>query len=371
MICVVVAPAGMAQWSATGSLKYARQSHSATLLPNGMVLVAGGLGRNGVFPPEAELYDSSAGSWGAGGSLAHPRIFHSANLLSDGRVMIAGGQSPGVIGINSVELFNPATGEWTEGTAMNKGRDTHTGTVLRDGRVLVAGGEGACASGGGLTCVLVSAEIYDPQTGKWSDTGSMHVARLGHSATLLDNGQVLVTGGHNAQANLQYGIASCELYDPGTGTWSLTGPMSVRRGEFTANLLPSREVLAAAGGADMITGRKTAELYNPQTGTWGSTGSLHVARERQASATLSNGRVLVTGGTGTCGAGECPTLTSAELYDPRSGTWTSAGNMVHRRWAHQATTLPSGLVLVEGGVWTENIFEAPPLASAEIFTPAN
>jgi hypothetical protein len=371
LLCVVAAQAAMGQWSPTGSLKYARQWHSATLLQNGMVLVAGGEGTNGVFPAEGELYNPSTGTWGAGRSLAHPRIFHSANLLSDGQVLVAGGQSPSVVGINSVEIFNPATGEWTEGTPMNKGRDSHTGTVLADGRVLVAGGEGACPSGNGFICVLSSAEIYDPRTNKWTETGDMVLPRLNHATTLLPNGQVLVAGGQNANSPTQYGMASCELYDPGTGTWALTGSMSVRRGDFTANLLPSGEVLAAAGGADNITGRTTAELYNPQTGTWGPTGSLHAARERQASATLHKGRVLVTGGTGTCGARGCPTLSSAELYDPSSGTWTLAGNMAHRRWAHQATTLASGLVLVEGGVWTENIFGAPPLASAEIFTPAH
>ena len=367
LFCVLVAQAGLAQWSQTGSLQSARQWHSATLLQNSQILVAGGKGVGGAFPANAELYDPNTGTWGPAGSLANPRIFHSATLLSDGRVVVAGGQYPCCIAQQTVEIYDPATGQWTAGPPLNKGRDAHSATLLQDGRILVAGGEGACPGGGGFICVLSSAEIYDPGTNKWSVTGPMVLPRLAHTATLPPNGQVLVAGGVGASTLTQYGSARCQVYDPSIGTWSLTGQMSVRRGDFTANLLPSGEVLAAAGGADMVTGRNTAELYNPQSGTWGPTGSLHEAREQQASAKLANGRVLVAGGTGVCGV-NCPTLSSAELYDPSSGTWAWAGHMAYRRRAHQATTLASGLVLVEGGVPTE-AFGAPPLASAELFTP--
>src|SRR5215469_5160622 len=122
MICVLAAKAGMAQWSPTGSLKYARQWHSATLLQNGKVLVAGGKGTNGVFPANAELYDSNSGTWGSGGSLANPRIFHGATLLHDGRVVVSGGQYACCIAQSTVEIYDPATNQWTAGAPMNKGR---------------------------------------------------------------------------------------------------------------------------------------------------------------------------------------------------------------------------------------------------------
>jgi N-acetylneuraminic acid mutarotase len=278
-----------------------------------------------------------------------PRIFHTATLLTNGTVLIAGGQSAEEIGQSSTEIYNPSTNQWTLGASLLQGRDSHSATLLPDGRVLVAGGEGECPDQHGL-CVLASAEIYDSATNQWSMTGHMHVRRENHTATLLPNGQVLVVGGTNALAPSQYKIAVCELYDPSAGTWSVTGEMSVRRSEFTANLLPNGQVLVAGGG-----GTKTSAMLVP--------------RESHASALLPEGQVLIMGGTGKDCTPLCNVLGSAEIYDPNTGAWTAAPSMHRRRWARRATTLPSGLVLVEGGVNTE-AWDAPPMAEAETYQRA-
>jgi len=262
--------ASFAQWAPANPLKTARQWHSATLLQDGRVLVAGGKGINAVLPPNAEIYDPASGDRQSGGTLNVPRIFHTATLLTNGTVLtkkcqkqkskpckalavvciyrpITGGQSAEEIGQSSTEIYNPSINQWTLGASLLQGRDSHSATLLPDGRVLVAGGEGECPSHHGF-CVLASAEIYDPATNQRSMTGHMHVRRENHTATRLPNGQVLVVGGTNALPSSQYGIAVCELYDPSTGTWSITGEMSVRRSEFTANLLPNGQVLVAGGG---------------------------------------------------------------------------------------------------------------------------
>ena len=174
-------------WTATGSLTNARLLHTATLLPNGQVLVAGGFGTTSAFA-SAELYDPATGVWRPTGSMADARYWHTATLLPNGQVLVAGGAKAG----SSAELYDPATGVWRPTGSMADARYNHTATLRPNGQVLVAGGLG---SGVGRVVALASAELYDPATGVWTVTGSMGVARANHTATLLLNGQVLVAGG--------------------------------------------------------------------------------------------------------------------------------------------------------------------------------
>jgi N-acetylneuraminic acid mutarotase len=215
-------------------------------------------------------------------------------------------------------------------------RSQPTATLLLDGKVLVAGGAGF--SGGSLA----TAELYDSGTRTWTATGSMTTPRAGHTATLLPDGKVLVAGGYDANDS----FASAELYDPRSGTWTATGSMTTGRRYHTATLLPDGMVLVAGGmgaGANLDT-LASAELYDPGTGTWTATGRMITPRVYQKATLLPDGAVLVTGGLGGEGG---PTV--AELYHPASGTWTATRKMVSPGQGDSATLLPDGKVLVTGG----------------------
>ncbi len=183
-------------------------------------------------------------------------------------------------------------------------------------------------------------------SGTWANTGNLNTARVSHTATLLNNGEVLAAGGHDNVGPL----ASAELYSPATGKWTVTGSMSTVRSLQTATLLPSGQVLVVGGvigvsyaGVASYTG--AAELYNPATGQWAVTGSMTTPRAAHAATLLANGQVLVAGGFNSSG----PALASAELYDPSSGTWQATGSMNRARANAQATLLPQGQVLIAGG----------------------
>jgi sugar lactone lactonase YvrE len=243
-----------ASWVPTGSLVTAREYQTATLLPNGNVLVAAGDDNSGGLS-SAELYDPATGTWSSTGSLVTGRFHDTATLLPNGQVLVAGGEnSTGYL--SSAELYDPATGSWSSTGSMGDARWDHTATLLPNGQVLVAGGYGNSG-------FLSSAELYDPASGTWTATGSLATARYDHTATLLPNGNVLVAGGFN---NTDRFLSSAELYDPATGSWSSTASMGTARAYHTATLLPNGQVLVA-GGTDISGYLSSAELYDSATGT--------------------------------------------------------------------------------------------------------
>jgi hypothetical protein len=270
-------------WVATGSLATGRSDHTATLLPDGKVLVAAGYD-NGALA-SAELYDSATGTWTATGSLATARWDHTSTLLPDGQVLVAGGLINGFLdGTATAELYDPDSGTWTAIGSLATARWDHTATLLPNGKVLVAGGY----NGG----YLASAELYDPATGTWTATGSLIYGRDRHTATLLPNGNVLVAGG-----SIFDGLGTAELYDPASGTWAATGFLNHDRDSHTATLLPTGKVIVAGGYGSGGDATASAELYDPASGTWTTTGSLGNARFDHTDTLLADGKVLVAGGT--------------------------------------------------------------------------
>ncbi|PYS67366.1 MAG: hypothetical protein DMF69_23280 [Acidobacteria bacterium] len=318
-------------WSPTGALVVARVRHTATLLPDGRVLVVGGqtvdLG-NITTTATAELYDPATGTWSPTGSMITPRSRHTAILLPDGKVLVAGGRNNN-LAIPTAELFDPTTGRWSPTGMMNVPRDFHSATLLADGRVLVAGG---ISTGDGKdNAAEKTAEIYDPATGAWNSVDHMAQSRWGHTATLLLDGTVLVAGGTGPAFDGNYTVRA-EVYDPESDRWRNVDSMTTARGFHVAALLPDGSVLVAGGLTLPHNERNVtaaAELFQPATRRWARSDTMSVARGAgpYGAGLLQDGRFLVAGGR----------TTTAEIYNPGSGTWSMTGSMaVSRTHRHGA-----------------------------------
>jgi hypothetical protein len=349
----------------TGNLAQARAFHTATLLFDGRVLVAGGE-TTGTFASaigSAELYHAASRSWSATGSMINGRTYHTATRLLDGKVLVAGGQNS-LGDLASAELYNPATGIWTPTGSLNIPRRWHTATLLPNGKVLVAGG--LQFGSGASYSVHSSAELYDPVTGIWTLTGSLGTARGTHTATLLSSGKVLVAGGRPrfSGQNGNPRITTAELYDPDTGIWTPTGTLHTGRSDYTATLMPNGEVLAAAGFNDggQIS---SAEIYNPATGLWTATGNLSKMRGLHTATLLPDQKVLIAGGY--IFDYQSDSSGSAEMYDPSTGAWTATGRLVTRREGPTATLLPDGTVLIAAGRTRDDVSGLRYLTSSELY----
>ena len=234
--------------------------------------------------------------------------------------------------------------------SLNTARASHTSTVLNNGMVLIAGGYNGN--------ILASAELYDPASGTFTSTGSLNNARIYHTATLLNNGMVLIVGGTDNNGNI---LAGAELYNPATGTFTPTGSLSTARELHTATL--KNGMVLIAGGTDNNGNiLASAELYNPTTGTFTPTGSLNTTRIYHTATMLNNGMVLIAGGYDNSG----DILASAELYNAATGTFTPTLSLSTARYKHRATLLNNGMVLIAGGQGSDS----NAYASAELYNPA-
>jgi hypothetical protein len=328
------------EWTFTGTMMVPRRDHTATLLEDGKVLIAGWFART------AELYDPATGSFAATGNTVYVHgSGATATRLLDGTVLLVGGYR----GDTLSEIYDPATGSFTDVGATRAHRQYHTASLLADGRVLLAGGQPDSPSG---LQTHSAVELYDPSTGWFTLTDSLIDDRAGHAAVTLPDGRVLVVGGVQTTTP-GYGktLASAEIYDPVTGTFSATGSMQWAAGAPRAVLLEDGTVLVV-GDYDR------PEVFDPATGIFTPTATLATPHGSGSATRLSDGIVLVAGGARDFG----PVLTeSVELYYPTSGVFVPAAALGTAREEHTATLLLDGRVLVTGG-WNDG-----ELSSAEVY----
>jgi N-acetylneuraminic acid mutarotase len=260
--------------------------------------------------------------------------------------------------MKTAELYNPDTGLWSNTEDMNEARAEFILIRMADGKALAIGGMG-------INGELKSCEVYDPTTGAWSTTGSLAIFRAFAGAALLADGKVLVAGGSYDSGNNNWVyLSSAELYDPGTGLWSGTGSLKYARNGPAATLLLNGKVLVAGGFGGPPTWQflSSCELYDPGTGLFSDTGSFRDGRSADRATTLlPNGKVLMAGGWGNTG-----TLSSCQLYDPDTGTWSDTGSLKQPRQEQPAVLLLNGNVLTFGGYGPGEIV----LGSSELYNPA-
>lgn len=382
---VVAASLGIPAWGAdpsqptgsfslTGSLADARSLHSATLMLDGRILVAGGVTGDGSVRPhhaDTELWDPITGIFGPAGSLIRTRDSHTATLLLDGRVLIVGGvggtRRAGADDTHGLaadaELWDPATGTFAPTGSLAGPRFAHTATLLLDGRVLVVGGLGGDR-------LLDDAEVWDPATGAFTPAGRLSEARGWHTTTLLPDGRVLVVGG----ADLRFGTpirGDAEVWDPSTGVFVPAGSLDEPRYDHSATWLVNGWVLTVGGAHPNGPGVSgSVEAWDPASGSFSPAGPLIEGRARHTSTLLPDGGLLVIGGQRR-GVSDDPRLiplASAELRDPVAGTFQPTGPLTVARSGHTATLLPDGRVIVIGGDGQPG-YPGGAVASAELWTP--
>ena len=349
-------------WSITGSMVQARADHTATLLADGRVLVAGGGGAKGGRLASAELYDPASGTWAATGTMNAAGSPDRAILLGDGRVLVLDGWR------GTGELYDPGTGRWRSAAPMSVARSFYTATLLADGRVLVAGGLGDDGE------PLASTELFDPVRGTWRAARPMAVARSGHSATLLEDGRVLVAGGRGAtvtqaapgQGTFQVGptLASAELFDPRTGRWHPTGSLPSARAGHLATRLGDGSVIVAGGWGGAQPPDGSVAVYRPARGAWRVDGTLRQAEVLgDAAGLLPDGTVLMAGGFGG----------RLLIYDPATGTARAVANAHVTTSGASATVLADGRVLMAGGTLMTSPngwgIQSTVLAAAHLYDP--
>jgi hypothetical protein len=318
----------------TGSMTVPRHSHTATQLPNGKVLIVGGMSRNGVFLATAELYDPATGRFAAAGKMNSTRGYGAtATLLSNGKVLLAGGRDDSAC-TATAELYDPATGAFVPTGAMTTPRCGAITFLLQSGDVLIAGGNLNSDDS-----PQASAELYHPGAGTFSATGSMQAARASFAAVLMKDGKVLVVGGANAGRAL----ATAELYDPSSGRFISAGSMNTARHKLGAALLPDGKVLIAGGQGNGAWGNKfsSTEIFNPGTSTFTRGPKMDFERFKLLTGVvaLKSGRILIAGG-----------ADQPEVYDPDSkALLPSAGEKLDSFYFSTATLLSNGQVLMVGG----------------------
>jgi Galactose oxidase, central domain len=357
----------------SGDTEAARVLHTETLLPNGQVIVAGGFSyscvdlQSQLIVDRADQYDPATGVFQFVANVT--RSGHTATLLPNGDLLFLGGYTtivPSGPNVNPVtpvpaataEILKAGTGTIQPASEMSIARAGHTATLLQDGRILITGGYTPLPYEPPFSDITSSAELYDPVSGTSSPVGSMSVARANHFAILLLNGKVLIIGG------------SAELYDPSTNSFTPTGSPTLQVGlpGSTATLLPDGRVLLAGGwildpSYYPYVSVDTAELYDPATGQFTTAGKMTIARSSHTATLLPNGTVLIAGGLTSAPTpnDDEPPTGATEIFDPQTNTFSPGHAMKTPHEGHTATLLLDGTILFVGGSWNN------PNIGAEIF----
>ena len=327
----IPAVASVGSITAAAPMLEPRSGHTATLLPNGKVLIVGGMRRNQDFSKSAEIYDPASGKFQPAGEMSVGRVGHIAVLLRSGKVLITGGWV-GMGGTDLAELYDPATGKFSVIGKMTARRGRPSATLLANGDVLLAGGEARDNES------VATAEIFHVATLSFQATGSMHHPRVSHTATLLNDGRVLIAGGYADSV-----ISSAELYNPKSGAFTETGALASARCKHTAGRLPDGRVLIA-GGSDSRGWKgnlNSAEIYDAHTGKFTPASPLNDSRFKlpDEAVRLASGRLLIAGGS-----------KRVEIYDPATGKFLVASGQMDDSWHYLSETeLSDGRVLLAGG----------------------
>ncbi|MBA2736398.1 MAG: hypothetical protein H0U50_06355 [Pyrinomonadaceae bacterium] len=317
-----------------------RAAHTATLMNNGKVLVAGGFAGDENSLADAEVFDPQTNTFSSAGNMSVARAGHSATLLPDGKVLIAGGYNDSYL--DSAEIYDANTGKFTPTGKMMMPRSSHIAVLLNNGKVLLAGGVGTDWT------FLADAELYDPNTNSFTKTKNMTTARESHTATLLKDGNVLITGGHRGRRSAITIYSSAEIYNPTNNTFTATADLTVKRHKHDATLLDDGRVLIVGGSdeRDSKGAYRAAEIYNPKTKTFAKIGDMNLSRYKLQGTTvlLKNGKILIAGG-----------ASQAEVFNPAKNAFEVAdGKFETMRLFATATLLQNGQVLIVGGYDNNN-----------------
>jgi len=356
LLCAVSCVAGAAGFTPTGNLGEGlggRFGAGDALLPNGKVLIAGGI--RDVNLATAETWDPATGTFSqTANNLSVGRGYPTTTILANGKILFANGgdYNDGGAAVTAADLFDPTTGMFSATGSTHDARHGSTANLLvLNGKVLVAGGIMS-----NVETRLATAELYDPVAGTFAYTGSMHAARDVAVSVRLQNGKVLIAGGGDGSG---ISLNSTEIYDPAAGTFAIGPTMVDRRDDATATLLPDGRVLIVAGiNNDVCIG--TAEIYDPTSNAFTASKSTITPRHFHTATLLPSGLVLIAGGVNS--ATNVNTLADAQLYDPATDTFTSVGPMGTARYLHTATLLNDGRVLIAGGYNDAGVVE-----TAEIY----
>jgi N-acetylneuraminic acid mutarotase/uncharacterized protein YjdB len=342
----------------TTTMTSSRYGQTATLLTTGQLLVAGGMSSSGVVS-STDLYSLASQTFGAASASAMnvARWLHTATLLNDGTVLIAGGSDlANEETLDTAEIYNPAAGTFTLLSAtLNTARIGHTATLLNNGQVLIIGGYDPELG------LIADAELYDPPTQAFIDLGDTNSPRYNHTATMLWNGQVLIAGGE-MDPTPSGAFNTAEIFDLPSQTFTLVPvPMTTPREGHAAVLLNNGQVFIAGGDNPPTGSQNSGEIYDPTSNTFTAvTSTMTVPRISHVMTVLNGGKVLIAGGA-TDSGGSSTALNTAELYDPTSQTFTAVGNMTSVREHQTASLLNDGTVLEAGGTDGTNIFNTAEL----------
>jgi len=324
-----------------GTLGHARSNHTATLLPDGKVVVAGGINpttSSASTLASIEIYDPTTRTFSPGGAMLTPRSDQTATLLPDGRVLFAGGRDQTGAVLASAEVYDPTTSTSQATAPMIDARTSAAAVALDDGRVFIVGGSDGVNP-------RSSAEVYDSRKESFSSAGSLPDGSGFVTAVKLEDGGVLIAGGDAIGGSL----STAQVYDPTSGDFTVVAGMQTARTGATSCLLPDGTVLVVGGFDSSGMANSTAEIYYPgkQAFVFGVV-QLGSPRWRNTTTLLSDGSVLLVGGVDNAGN----EIDTVERYYPENGAMdvsTPVGTMQLGRSSQTATALPDGSVLIVGG----------------------